>query len=287
MGRKRANLTDLLNDLTFRTVYDKYRLVALNIFEWSGLPDGITEKHLEEYLFDYGKAVFFEDPNMGHLCLRCDPASGVNVYGDPVKWRAIGHGYNRELDVDDCVVIDNNKGRIPTRDFVMFYANKLTEAERTMDVNVKANKTPFIIACDDKDVLTFKTIFAKVDGNTPAIYADKGLNLNAITVLQTGVKFLCNELTDYKHSVESDVLTFLGVNNVGVDKRERLITDEAEANDDLIDSFRELQLESRRRACEEINERYGLNVSVRVRTSQQGVENPVESEDDHVENVAI
>lgn len=287
MGRKRATLTDLLNELTFRTIFDKYKLIAVNMFEWSGLPDGIQEKHVEDYLFEYGKAVFVCDPSMGHLCLRCDPGTGVNVYNDPRTWRAIGHGYNREYDADDCVVIDNNKGRIPTRDFVTFYANKLAEAERTMDVNVKANKTPYIIACDDKDVLTFKAIFAQIDGNVPAIFADKGLNLNALEVLQTGVKFLGNELTDYKHSVESDVLTFLGVDNVGVDKRERLITDEAESNNQLIESFRELQLESRRRACEEINALFGLNVSVRVR-SQQPVENPVEKEDDdHVENPAI
>lgn len=287
MGRKRATLSDLLNELTFRTIFDKYRLIAVNMFEWSGLPDGIQERHVEETLFEYGKAVFVRDPLMGHLCLRCDPGTGVNVYNDPVKWRAIGHGYNREYDADECVVIDNNKGRIPTRDFIMFYANKLAEAERTMDVNVKANKTPYIIACDDKDVLTFKSIFAQIDGNVPAIFADKGLNLNALEVLQTGVKFLGNELTDYKHAVESDVLTFLGVDNVGVDKRERLITDEAESNNQLIESFRELQLESRRRACEEINALFGLNVSVRVR-SQQPVENPVEKEDDdHVENPAI
>ena len=279
MARKRATLTDLLNSLTFRTIFDKYRLIALNMFAWSGLPDGITEKHVEGLLFEYGKAVFVRDPNMGHLCLQCDPGTGVNVYNEPVKWRAIGHGYNRQYDADACVVIDNNKGRIPTLDFIMFYANKLTEAERTMDVNVKANKTPYIIACDDKDVLTFKAIFAQIDGNVPAIYADKGLNLNALTVMQTGVKFLGNELTDYKHSVESDVLTFLGVDNVGVDKRERLITDEAQSNNQLIESFRELQLESRRRACDEINALFGLNVSVAVRSPQ-----PVEKEvENHVD----
>lgn len=284
MGRKRATLTDLLNELTFRTIYDKYRLIALNMFEWSGLPDGIQEKHVEETLFDYGKAIFIDDPCMGFFCLRCDPGTGMNVYNEPQKWRAIGHGYNREFDADKCVVIDNNKGRIPTRNFIMFYANKLAEAERTMDVNVKANKTPYIIACDQNDLLTVKAIFAKIDGNEPAIFTDKGLNPDALTVLKTGVPFLGNELTDYKHSVESDVLTFLGVDNVGVDKRERLITDEAESNNQLIESFRELQLESRRRACEEINKLFGLNVSVRVR-SPQVVENPVEKEDDdHVEN---
>ena len=45
MARKRANLSDLLNDLTFRTLFDKYKLIAMNEWDWQGLPDGI-EQHM-------------------------------------------------------------------------------------------------------------------------------------------------------------------------------------------------------------------------------------------------
>ena len=145
-----------------------------------------------------------------------------------------------------------------------------------MDVNVKACKTPIVFACDDKDVLTFKRIFQQVDGNVPAIFADRGLNLESIQAFQTGVKFMGNELMDYKRSVESDLLTFLGQNNTPVDKKERLITDEAQANDQLIDSFADLQLQAREQACEEINAMFGLSVSVERRA-------PVETPVDNVE----
>jgi hypothetical protein len=143
-----------------------------------------------------------------------------------------------------------------------------------MDVNMKACKTPIVFTCDDKDVLSFKRMFQLVDGNVPALFADRGLNLDAITAFQTGVKFMGNELMDYKRSVESDLLTFLGQNNTPVDKKERLITDEAEANNQLIQSFADLQLQARQKACEEINEMFGLNVSVRRR---EPVEKPVET----------
>ena len=159
----------------------------------------------------------------------------------------------------------------------MFYVNKLTEAERTMDVNVKANKTPVVFTCDDKDALTFKTLFSQVDGNVPAIYADKNLNIDSVKAFQTGVKFLGNELMDYKRSVESELLTFLGVNNSPIDKKERLITDEANSNNQLIESFCDLQLEARERACKAINELYGLNVSVKKRA--EPVEMEVETDD--------
>lgn len=283
MARKRATLTDLLNDLTYKTIFDKFKMVAINMFEWSGLPDGIDEKYIEEFLFNDGQAIFFRDPSMSYMCLKADNGAELNVYGEPLGWWATGFNYHQYYKTDDCVIISNNKPRIPTRDFITFYANKLTEAERTMDVNVKACKTPFIFACDDKDVLSFKQIFAKVDGNEPAIYADRGLNLNSMAVFQTGVKFLGNELQDYKHTVENELLTFLGVNNTPVDKKERLITDEAQSNNELIQSFAQIQLASREKACEEINALFGLNVSVKLRCSfPPDVENEVENSEPEV-----
>ena len=280
MARKRATLTDLLNDLTYKTIFDKFKMVAVNMFEWSGLPDGIDEKYVEQLLFNYGQAIFFRDPSMSYMCLQADNGADMNVYGEPLGWWATGYNYHKYYDTDKCVIISNNKLRIPTVNFITFYANKLTEAERTMDVNVKACKTPFIFACDDKDVLSFKQIFAKVDGNEPAIYADRGLNLDSLQVFQTGVKFLGNELQDYKHTVENELLTFLGVNNTPVDKKERLITDEAKSNDELIQSFAQIQLEAREKACEEINAMFDLNVTVKLRCDfQQAVEKGVETED--------
>lgn len=274
MARKRATLTDLLNDLTFRVLYDKFKLICVNEWEWTGLPEGILERHIENLLFTKGFACFFKDPAMDLMCLECDPTGHVNVYGDPVAYRVHGYNYQRVLQADDCVIIRNNKLALGSERFILHYVNKLVEAERTMDVNIKACKTPVVFTCDDKDVLSFKRLWQATDGNVPAHFVDKGLNLDAIQVFQTGVKFMGIELMDYKRSVESDLLTFLGQNNTPVDKKERLITDEAEANNQLIESFADLQLQARQEACEEINKLFGLNVSVKRRCP---VEKPVES----------
>lgn len=283
MARKRANLADLLNDLTFATVYDKFRLLATSAFEWDGLPDGIEEKHIEKHLFDHGKAIFFRDPSMSYMCLEAQDSGELNVYGEPLFYLATGFQYHRRFAADDCVIIENNPLRKCTDRLIMFYANKLTEAERTMDVNVKACKTPYIIACDDKDVLTFKRIFQMIDGNTPAIYADKGLNLDAINVLKTNADFIGNELMDYKKSVENELLTILGFNNLAVDKKERVNLSEANSNNQITESFAELQLQSRQLACERINQMYGLNVSVKRRTPAY-VEEVVENVENTVRN---
>ena len=108
MARKRANLSDLLNDLTFRTLFDKYKLIAMNEWEWDGLPDGIEERHIEKWLFSRGFCCFFKAPQMGFMALECDTGANVNVYGDPLGYRAHGFNYQRYLDADKCVIIRNN-----------------------------------------------------------------------------------------------------------------------------------------------------------------------------------
>ena len=279
MARKRANLTDLLNGLTFRVLYDKYRLITMNRYKWSNLPDGILERHIERELFAHGKAIFYKKPDHRFMCLKCEDTGTVNPYGDPLEYHAFGVGFTDRIKAEDCVIIENNMLRIPTDDIIMFYVNKLAEAERTMDVNIKSNKTPVVILCDSTNVLSLKTFMNKVDGNEPAIIADTKLNLDGITALDLKTKFLGQELMDYKHSVEAELLTFLGINNPAVDKKERLITDEANSNNQLIQSFAEMQLEARRRACDEINAMFGLEISVELREPVEKVVETVEEGD--------
>lgn len=274
MARKRANLTDLLNDLTFKTLYQKFKMLSCSAFEWSNLPEGIEERHIEKLLFDHGKAIFFKDPNMSFMCLQAHDTGQYNVNGDPLRYLATGFKYSKHYDADDCVIIENNILRLCTHDFVMMYVNKLTEAERTMDVNVKRCKTPFIFACDDKDALTFKRLFQQIDGNVPSIYADKNLNLDSLNVFKTEAKFLGNDLMDYKKSVENELLTFLGFNNLAVDKKERVNVSEAESNNEVTKSFADLQLEARKLACDRINTMYGLNISVKRREVEEHVMEP-------------
>lgn len=271
MARKRANLTDLLNDLTFRCHYDRFKLAATTAHEWGNLPDGIQERHIEKWLFRKGKAVFFKRPDHGFMVLEVDDGGQYNTYGDPTKYIATGFNFHKHLNAKDCVIIENNAFRLPTEPFVMHYVNRITEADRTMDVNIKSCKTPVVFACDDNDLLSFKRIFQQVDGNTPAIFADKGLNLQGIQAYQTGVKFMGKELQDYANAVENKLLTFLGLNNSPVDKKERVLNAEANANNQLIECFADLQLEARKRACQEINEKFDLNITVKRRHKETEV----------------
>ena len=275
MKQKRFTNTDIDNLKTENFLYKRFRLLALNMFKWTGLEAlGIEERHIEGWLFDEGRALVFEDKDYGLMCLPCD-MFGANVLNDPTHYRATGFNYSKMLPVEDGVLIENNKLRMPTADAIRYFTDQLYEIVRTRDTNIKTLKLPFVMACTDKDVLTGKKILEEVENNAWAVFTNKNIiNIDEfIKVLQTGVKPFTAELTDQYHDIMNEALTYLGINNANTDKRERLITDEANANNQFIESCAEMFLEARKRACEEINKRFGTNISVELRNKPEEVTN--------------
>jgi len=267
MKQKRVTATDIDNILTERFLYKRFQLLALNMFKWTGLDAlGVEERHVENWLFSEGKCLVFKDKMNGLMCLKCD-GLGTNVLDDPTHYRATGFGYSEVYKADECVVIENNKLRMPTADAIEYFTNQLYEVVRTRDTNIKTLKLPFVLACNDKNVLTMKKIMEAIDNNEPCLTVNKDIvNIDDfVKVLPTGVKPLTAELTDQYHDIMNEALTYLGINNANTDKKERLITSEANANNQLIESCAEMFLEARQRACEEINKMFGTNISVELR----------------------
>lgn len=273
--KKKRTEADFLNDLTFRTLYNHYKGLALNMFKWTGLPEGIEERHIEKTLFEYGKLLFFRDPSMSYMALKCFGGPNLDVYGEPLRWRVEGLGYTGEYAREDAVLIENNKLRLPTRDTLYYFIRKLYEAERAIDVNLETSKIPWIIVCDEKQVLTYKEVIRKVSNNEPAIFGSKGLSLDDFQLFPTRSTFIGNELEDFTHTVKNELLTFLGIDNCPVDKKERVLTGEVESNDHLLTVNADLMLEARQRACEQIKALFGVNVTVELRHQRKEVEQDV------------
>ena len=267
--KKRTTSTDVTNVLTEHFLFRRFELLALNQYKWTGLPETIEERHIERVLFNDGKVLFFEDPELGLLCLPCGATSHVNVYGDPLSYNVHGFGYNKRVTLDDAVLIENNKLRLPTRSIVLYFVGELYEALCTRRVNLKTLKAPFLANGNSDTILTLKKTLEDIDNNVWAIFADKSFNLeDAIKVFPTGVKCMTTELTDLYHDILNEALTYLGINNANTDKRERLIVSEADSNNQFIDSCGEMFLEARQRAADAINAKWGLNIKVEPRVSR-------------------
>lgn len=251
-----------LNNYSFKQYYNRLTELSVSMFEWKNLPDTIDIRFLELALFGDGLAVFFYDDVLGYLALRCAIGGQMNVYRIPTKRRAYAaNGYNKNLDESNSVIIFNNYLHTNSMLDVELFARRLYNLDRAIDVNANAQKTPILVQCDENQRLTLKNVYMKYDGNEPVIFGDKNLNPNSIKVLQTGAPYVADKLYQLKTQIWNEALTYLGISNINVTKKERLITDEVTRNQGGTMASRYSRLEARRQACDEINRKFGLNIS--------------------------
>lgn len=263
----------------FHDYYSRLKNIALSIFKWENLPETCNEKFLEECLFDYGSAVFVNDPEMSFLNLKANIAGNLNVYNEALAYQAFSTGYSRIFPADECVYIKNNYLGKSTDSTILLYAERLARLDLTIDVNVNAQKTPILIKCDDKTKLSLEMIYNQYEGDKPAIFGAKSLQDKPLEVLTTGAPFIADKLREEKRAVWNEALEFMGINTNPADKKkERLIVDEVDSNNEQIDIQTITMLLCRQNACDEINAKFGLNLSVSMRVDELKDSEPVIAE---------
>lgn len=250
-----------MNNDTFRQYYNRLVELSISMFEWKNLPESVDPRFLELTLFTDGQAVFFEDEVMGYLTLQNAMSGGFDVYRIPTKRRAYAvNGYQKQLTNEDSVIIYNNYLHTNSMLDVQMFAKRLYNLDRAIDVNANAQKTPILLLCDDSEKLTLENMYMQYDGNKPVIKGVKGLNPNAFSVLKTDAPYVADKLYQLKTQIWNEALTYLGISNINITKKERLITDEVTRNQGGTIASRYSRLQSRREACKKINEMFGLDI---------------------------
>ena len=256
----------VMNNRTYMQYYCRLTELAISMFEWKNLPETIDERFLELCLFSDGKAVFFYDEVLGYLCLQTAISGKWNVYRIPIDRRAYAtNGYQKKLTEKDSVIIFNNYLHTNSKLDVEMFSRRLYDLDRAIDVNAKAQKTPVLLLCDENERLTMKNLYKQYEGNEPFIFGDKQLNKDGIKVLTTEAPYVADKLYQLKSQYWNEALTYLGISNTNITKKERMISDEVMRNMGGVIASRYSRLESRRQACKKINDMFGLNIEVNYR----------------------
>lgn len=202
------------------------------------------------------------------------------MYGVPINRQAISYnGYTANRGKEDSVLIWNNYLKQGSQLDATMFARRLYEMDRTIDVNIKAQKTPVLIRGSEQQMLSLKNLYMKYDGNQPVIFGDKDLDLKGLTVLRTDAPFIADNVRAEKNATWNEALTYLGISNVNVMKKERLVSDEVSRNMGGVIASRYSRLEMRRRACREINKMFPeLNVECNYRDDYREMEGGVVEE---------
>lgn len=268
--------------MTFKQYLDRLTELSISMFEWRNLPDTVDARYLELQLFETGCMVYFDDDVIGNVCLNCLYNGQFDVYGNPVSRRAYSkyNQYQKELNPDNSVVIWNNYLHTNSIMQVIQYAKRLYNLDRIIDVNVNAQKTPVLVQATEKQRLTMLNMYKEYDGNAPFIFGDRDIDFNGLKAISTGAPYVCDKIYQLKTQIWNEALTYLGISNINIQKKERLVTDEVTRNQGGTFASRYSRLESRREAVKKINEMFGTNIEVNYREDFQQVDNDILPDDD-------
>lgn len=270
----------------YKLIYDRYKMLALNMFRWEGLPDTIKSRHIENSLYHNGLCIIINDENLGFISVPCNYGANLNINCEPTEVITTGYNYIKTIkymsdkEKDKCQLILNNDLAIGNKEYIEYFAQKMYEVDTVIRANINQQKYPWFIPCDPKLKNSIKLMFEKVDNLEPLILADKSIITEGIQVLTTNTPYVADKLNEYKFELEREILTFLGLNN-NFEKKERLLTNEVDSNNQFIEANIEIQYKNRLIAQEYLNNKFGWNCKV-IKVGQENKE--VESDGKNIEN---
>ena len=261
------NHIQIYQDLSWKNYYDYYLDtfigIAQIVYDYENMPVSVNKEYLERSLLFNGYCFYFNDDVLGNLTLA-GVYFGRDVYGYPVRFTARGLNgkYTKKLTNKDCIMIYDNKERQCILNVLSIQASRLADLVTAAQANIRKQKTPYIIVADDDTLITMQNILRDIDGNLPEVIAKKGFNKDDLQVWNLTAPLIVGELREEFNALFNETLTFIGIPNVQMQKKERLITDEvirslggAEAN-----SCR--RYKSRVEAFDKVNRMFGTDIKV-------------------------
>ena len=259
-----------------------------NLFIWSNLPDEIPKDYLERSLIQHGRVMFFPDDNLGYMALVCS-TQGYNIYGKPVlaiattpntegqetyHQRTILHEYTELIDPNQsCVLIDNMYDGESLQSILDHYAQRLALIQQAFDTNALwQNMPPLYSVPDSSTKLSIEKLFSDIMSGQPWVVVDdqlKAIGTQSVVGTLIEMPFLLDKLHDAMNEVYGTFKSTVGIDTAGADKKERLIVDEVNANNQATQTCLSVMLSQREKACDLINRVYNLNISVSVNQKEQ------------------
>lgn len=242
-------------------------------FEFGGVPDEWDYDYMITNLFIHGY-IAITDTSAGVVPLRCG-ITGIDIFDHPTRAifaNAVLGNFERNLYGDnpatDCALVKIQYDFMGVMPVVDRYAALLALCDNSIAVNLRNSKVAFIgLVSSKQQAATFEKLYRDIDGGKPAVYAKKGDGLSTDDIYYNHVRetYIANDVQLLKQSIKNDFLTEVGLNNANTDKRERLIVDEVNANNDEVQANVQHWLDNIREGLRRANALFGLTLSVSLR----------------------
>ena len=256
-------------------IYNEFLNLAINRFTWEGdLPYGLTSEQLEYLLITKGQLIGYNDELTGFRILPCFGEKDINPYGLPTVYKTMSENgkINDTIDIDEGVLLRNNPIGSPDIDIIRSYAKKIDDIEMTMEVNLFQQSVPRIILADEDSKLSAKKLIQQIREFKFAIFGKSTLsnNIKSSDVLDTQAPYVLDKLQDLKIAFKNEYLTFVGINNSYNTKKERMLVDEVNANNDYMATMVDLMYDMRKDFAKGVKEKFSKNLIVKKREVENG-----------------
>lgn len=248
-----------------------YKNIAIGMFEWKGFNNTIPIRYPERWLYENGQCVYCEPDGMEGVLLPVALTNiNKNVYGEPAEWRAVGIGElsakvnSKKLDDTNSVLIRNDQLYGNSADYINYIVEQMINTEMTMRMNINANKMPFMFRTNQNTALQNKNTFIDIYECEPVLFKETFAS-EEFEVLNTGVPFIAENLSKIYDIYHFRALSYLGINSIPVEKKERLLVDEVGANNEERSFTKDARLEQRKIATEQLKRVFNLSVTVDYR----------------------
>ena len=273
---RNENKSDIqhMKDILRAQLSSYYQNIAVSVFEWEGMPDQvmrIPRRQPEKQLYETGCFTMFRHEDSGQFFML--PVASMNIqknaYGEPSQWRAMALGELAapigalKLSPENAVLFRNNDTYTPSKPYVEELIKQLVNVEYTLRLNINAQKMPWSMRSNNYNIISNKNLFRQIYECEPIIYHDDMMT-DELELIKTDAPVIMAELNDAYNVYDQRICEFLGIDCVARDKKERLTAEEADANDEKIDSIKKVKLEQRKEGCDLANDLWGIDLSVKL-----------------------
>lgn len=261
LGRSKwKTLTRQKNEMEWYCIFNLLWNLSVNNIKWENVE--IPSSYIEKCLIESGSGAFFEENGV----LKFGAAYATeNIYNVPTKWQIHYNGKIYSKSILDSVFVRCDLNNTPFIMYVLQYTDKITDIERTINTNVATHKMPFVFKTNDKKLLSYKNIVNQIMNNEVAIFLDESISMSDFEMFKTEQQYIIDKLDVHKKFVYAEFKELLGFNNVQIEKKERLITDEAEQNNEIIvNGYVKSMIDERKDCCKKIKELFNIDINVKL-----------------------
>ena len=253
----------------------KYFNLFMNSYKFTNL-DYQQKDFLLRKMWAMGRIACFklklqtESHPQGELVFCPYGATKLNIYDFPVevsliKLKNVSFIPTTPQVVDKDVVLGYaQRNKHSVLEMVMPLIEKITDVEMTLRTSLKSQKTPWLVAYSPESEEQKRIMKENLDSDEPYLFMETE-EINNFKAIVSGANYNCDKLYNLKCAYENEVKEYLGINNLGVnEKKEHLIGDEININQEIVESHGECFLDCLKEFCERIREVLGYDIQVEL-----------------------